>query len=45
MPPPQFEKDEIGEEELLRIFFADGRSFDGQALKQHMVRGAGEVPP
>ena len=37
-PAPQFERDEISEEELFRIFFADGRQFDGQALKQHMVR-------
>lgn len=33
----QFERDEIGEEELLRIFFADGRPVDGDALKRHMV--------
>lgn len=33
----QFECDQISEEELMRIFFADGRSFDGQALKQHMA--------
>ncbi|KAL4452447.1 hypothetical protein ABPG75_008109 [Micractinium tetrahymenae] len=33
----QFEEDEISEEELLRIFFADGRSFDGEALKRHMA--------
>lgn len=38
-PCPQFERDEISEEELFRIFFADGRAFDSQALKQHMVRG------
>lgn len=34
----QFERDEIEEEELFRIFFADGRPVDGTALKQHMVR-------
>ena len=34
----QFECDEISEEELFRIFFADGRQFDGAALRQHMVR-------
>lgn len=33
----QFERDEIEEEELFRIFFADGRPVDGAALKQHMV--------
>jgi len=38
LPCWQFECDEIPEEELMRIFFADGRSFDGTALKQHMVR-------
>jgi hypothetical protein len=35
---PQFERNEIDEDELFRIFFADGRSFDGSALKQYMVR-------
>ena len=35
--PVQFEKAEISEEELLRIFFADGRPVDGAALRQHMV--------
>ncbi|PSC72259.1 haloacid dehalogenase-like hydrolase (HAD) superfamily [Micractinium conductrix] len=33
----QFEKAEISEEELLRIFFADGRPVDGAALRQHMA--------
>ncbi|EFN54934.1 hypothetical protein CHLNCDRAFT_52708 [Chlorella variabilis] len=33
----QFERDEISEEELLRIFFSDGREVDGAALKQHMA--------
>ncbi|KAI7836755.1 hypothetical protein COHA_009393 [Chlorella ohadii] len=33
----QFERDEIEEEELFRIFFADGRPVDGAALKQHMA--------
>ncbi|PRW56908.1 Haloacid dehalogenase-like hydrolase superfamily isoform 1 [Chlorella sorokiniana] len=33
----QFERDEIEEEELFRIFFADGRPVDGDALKQHMA--------
>ncbi|KAI3438280.1 hypothetical protein D9Q98_000715 [Chlorella vulgaris] len=33
----QFERAEISEEELFRMFFADGRLFDGAALKQHMA--------
>lgn len=39
----QFECDEISEEELFRIFFSDGRQFDGTALRQHMVRMSGSV--
>ncbi|KAL4853086.1 Flavin mononucleotide hydrolase 1 [Chlorella vulgaris] len=33
----QFERAEISEEELFRMFFADGRPVDGAALKQHMA--------
>jgi hypothetical protein len=36
-PVTQFERAEISEEELFRMFFADGRLFDGAALKQHMA--------
>lgn len=33
----QFERAEIDEETLFKRFFVDGRSFDGQALKAHLV--------
>lgn len=36
----EFENDLISEEQLLSMFFADGRQFDGAALVQHMVSGA-----
>lgn len=34
----EFERDEISEQELYQKFFSDGRQFDGDALRQLMVR-------
>jgi hypothetical protein len=36
----EFEKGEIGEDELFDKFFKDGRRFDGAALVEHMVGSA-----